>query len=113
MSDTIQALNMIVALAAQRESDADGQPAPELVGLLENIAEVAGDALEDRVKPADRTKPRKQRVYKEIVRRVAAHFCDGCDTPEGAYATEEGVREILASYDIETVDFTGRTVKIV
>ncbi len=119
MTDTIKALNEVLNIAAKRvdggngewgsqEEDSEGR-----LGLLEEIVTVAGDALEDHVKASNKAKPRKQRVYKEIVEKIAAYFCDQCDTAEGSYHTEEAIREILASYDVETVDFTGRTVKIV
>lgn len=108
MSDTIQALNEVVFKCSEREEDCGANEK-----LLEEIVEIAGDAIEDHVKASDRARPRKERVYREIVRQIAAYFCDGCDTPEGAAHTEEGVREILAAFDITTVDFTGREVKIV
>ncbi len=113
-SDTIKALNEVVSLAGQRGEKIDVDPnAEQLYELIEKIVAVAGDCLEDHVKASNRAKPRKERVNREIVRRIAAYFCDGCDTVEAAQHTEEGVREILASFDVETVDYTGRPVKIV
>ena len=108
MSDTIQALNEVVFKCSEREEDCG-----ENEKLLEQIVEIAGAALEDHVKASDRARPRKERVYKEIVARIAVNFCDVCDNPEQACNIEADVRETLASFDIETVDFTGRTVKVV
>jgi len=108
MSDTIQALNEVVFKAGEREEDCG-----ENEKLLEEIAVIAGDCIEEHVKAKFRARPRKERTYKEIVRQIAAYFCDGCDTDEGAAFAEEGVREVLAAFDIETVDFQGNTVKIV
>lgn len=113
MSDAIDALNKIVNTCSQRKIDTDDDGFAVNLDLLTQVVECAGDALEDHVKAADRRRPRKERTYKEIVRRIALFFCDGCDTAETAYYTEEGVREILMSYDIETVDYRGRRVKIV
>ena len=116
MSDSIDALNKIVHHASKRGTKPTGttdELSVILYNLLDKIVEVAGDALEDHVAARNRAKPRKERVYKEIVRRIAAYFCDGCDTAEGAAYIEEGVREVLASFDIETKDFQGNTVKIV
>ena len=117
MSDAIQALNEVVFKAGQRgevgEADKAVEREDELHILLTDISVIAGDALEDHVKAADKRKPRKERVYREIVRQIAVHFCDEVDdTTEGAFDTEVAVREILASFDITTVDFTGREVKI-
>jgi len=112
MSDSIQALNEIVSLCGQREANA-GEKTTINLGLLEKIVEAAGDCLEEHVAASNRAKPRKERVYREIVRQIAMYFCDGCDTDEGAAYTEEGVREVLAAFDITTVDFTGQEVKIV
>ena len=103
---------MIVALAAQRESDADGQPAPELVGLLENIAEVAGDAIESHESAERGNRPRRERVFRAIVEEIAVFFCDEVDTHEGAFFVEEGVRDVLREYGIQTTDAEGQKVTI-
>lgn len=110
MSDTIQALNEVVFKCSEREEDCG-----ENEKLLEQIVEIAGAAIEDHqsAKAGDRVSVRKERVYKEIVRRIAVNFCDVCDNPEQAQNIEADVRETLASFDITTVDFTGREVKIV
>ncbi len=117
MSDTIQALNEVVFKAGERGDKRTADHAHEcetkLYDLLTDISVIAGDALEVHVKAADRAKPRKTRVYKEIVEKIAVYFCDQCDTAEGSYHTEEAIRELLVSYNIKTVDYTGRTVKIV
>lgn len=122
MSDAIDALNKIVYNAGQRGQDGyqrnrdDENPQSYeeyLEGLLEFIAEVAGDSLEDHVAARDRAKPRKARVYKQIVEEIAVYFCDQVDTTEGAIFAEEGVREILVKYGINTHDFEGKEVQIV
>ena len=117
MSDSIDALNKIVALAAEREDqmgENSAKYAEQVEKVLEKIAEVAGDSLEDHVKAANRAKPRKARVYKDIVEEIAVHFCDDClDDTDHAYAVAENVREVLARYGIQTVDFQGKVVKIV
>ena len=113
MSDAIQALNEVVFKCSERGGD-DVNPedlADHRLKLLELIVEIAGDAIEDHVKASDRAKPRKERVYKEIVRKIAEYFCDQSDTLESAIDTENAIREILASFDIETVDYTGRAGK--
>ena len=117
MSDAIQALNEVVFKCSLRLNEDDKWGCCEeerdgLAALLEEITVIAGDALEEPVKATDRTKPRKERVYKEIVRRIAEYFCDQCDTPQQAVDTEREIREILASFDVEPLDFTGRPVKI-
>lgn len=112
MSDTINTLNRIVHTAGARQKAGDGANEEEFAGnlkLLEDIAEIAGDCLEDHVKA---TRPRKERVYRQIVKEIAVHFCDVCDNPEQACDIEMLVREILASYDVETTDYTDRKVKI-
>lgn len=113
MSDTINTLNRIVHTAGARQKAGDGANEEEFAGnlkLLEDIAEIAGDCLEDR---GDTTRrPRKERVYRQIVKEIAVHFCGVCDNPEQACNIEMLVREILASYDVETTDYTGRKVKI-
>ena len=119
MSDTIDALNQILGIVGRREEKQDTGESlkttkdSHLYKLLDNVAEVAGDCLEDHVKASFNPRPRKERVYREIVRQIAAYFCDPCQTVEAAQYVEEGVREILVSFDVETVDFTGRKVKIV
>jgi len=119
MSDSIDALNKIVHLGAQRNDPGElaipdfEQTAVDNFKLLEKIVIVAGDAFEDHVAARNRAKPRKERVYREIVRQIAEHFCDQVDTVEHSFDIEVAVREILAAFDIETVDFTGRAVKIV
>jgi len=115
MSDTINVLNQIVGIASKRKAAGDGANEEEFknnLDLLEKIVVAAGDCLEDHIAARDRAKPRKQRVYKEIVDSIAVYFCDQCDTEEGAYFAEDGVRNVLAAYGIETVDFEGNTVKI-
>lgn len=115
MSNTIKTLTEIVGLCGQRQEHGDGAGEEAFEAnfkLLEKVVETAGECLEDHVKAAARCQPRKERVYKEIIRRIAVHFCDVCDNPEQAFNTEEAVREILASYDIETTDYTGRKVVI-
>lgn len=81
MSDTIQALNEVIFKCSLRfggtpfdddnkwgdcEDERDG-----MFQLLEDIVEIAGDAVEDHVKASERVKPRKTRVYKEIVEKIA------------------------------------------
>lgn len=100
MSDAIDALNKVIYLTAQREGDAEGQPAPELVELLEKIAVVAGDALEDHVAARNRVKPRKQRVFKMCVEEIASIVGDDPDTPEAIYHAMECIQEVLDNYKL-------------
>lgn len=116
MSDTIQTLNEIVSLCGQRQAAGDGANEEQFTanfGLLEKVVGRAGDCLEEHIQANKRRKPRKERVYKQIVEEIAVHFCDICDNAKQAQNIEVDVREILAAYDITTVDYTGREVKIV
>lgn len=115
MSDAIKALYDITVICSKRGSDPDGDKVgPEyLTELLVQIVERAGDALEDHVVAKTGVRPLKSRVYKRIVEEIAVHFCDICDNPEQAFNIAVDVREILAAFDITTVDYTGREVKIV
>lgn len=114
MSDTINVLNQILRRCAEREQ-AGVNPEDEAdhrLKLLELIAEDAGDCLEEHTAARLRAKPRKQRVYKQILEEIAMYFCDGCDTAEGSYHTEEAIRNILIKYNITTRDIEGKVVKI-
>ncbi len=97
MSDAIDALNKIVYKAAEREEDCGANET-----LLEEISIIAGDSLEDHVRATDRAKPRKERVYKQIVDEIAPFFEDNSDleTPEGVYHICECVGEILDKYKV-------------
>ncbi len=118
MSDTINTLNRIVGIAAKRAGDAELKDcgpedlAAHRLELLEHIVEAAGDCLEEHKAASLRAKPRKQRVYKDIVEQIAVLFCDQVDTHEGAFFIEENVRDILRAFHIETKDFEGNEVKI-
>lgn len=112
MSDAIDALNKIVYNAGQRgeqgyqrNRDDDNPQSYEeyLEGLLEHIAEVAGDSLEDHVAARDRQKPRKQRVFKQCVDEIANVVQNAAmDTPEGPYYAVELIQEILEGYGVAT-----------
>lgn len=112
MSDAIQALNEVVFKAGQREDSGIGDKASpvDLQELLKDISVIAGDALEDHVKATDRAKPRKQRVYRDIVNEIAAYFVPVPDTVEGTAHVIEGVAEILKQYNVTTTDAEGRKV---
>ena len=111
MSDAIQALNEVVFKAGERgeiddainaESIEDARDvADRRFKLLDEIAVIAGDAIEDRVKAADKAKPRKARVYKQVVHEIA-HIVKGCsqDTPEGPPYALELIEEVLALYEV-------------
>ena len=106
MSDAIQALNEVVFKAGQRgevgEADDALEHEDELVTLLEEISVIAGDALEDHVKATDRAKPRKERVYREIVNQFTAIIQDcSQDTPEGPPYAIELMESVLDDYGIE------------
>ncbi len=101
MSDAIQALNEIVLKAGRRgeAEDCAEEKIPEILySLLEDISVIAGDAIENRVKA---TKPRKARVYKEIVNQFQAIIQDcSQDTPEGPPYALELMEEVLNDYGI-------------
>lgn len=96
MSDAIDALNKIVYKAAEREEDCGANET-----LLEEISVIAGDSLEDHVAARDKAKPRKERVFKEIVEQVSnlVKECDMTD-PEGTYYTLELIQELLDRYEV-------------
>jgi len=105
VSDAIQALNEVVFKAGQRGKIDDAstavEQADELHILLTEIAVIAGDALEDHVKATNRAKPRKERVYREIVRQIAAVFKDDpLSTDEGIIFASDAVQEILDAYGV-------------
>jgi hypothetical protein len=119
LSDNIQALNTVVGLAGQRErnpaveKDPNDEQLSEWRGdLLEQIAVVAGDALEEHDVSTEGNRPRRERVFRAIVEEIAVFFCDECDTAEGAFFVEEGVRDILREYGFTTTDSEGREVLI-
>ena len=114
MSDTINVLNTIIGITGKRGELGDADNAvereSELYTLLTDIAEAAGDCLEEHVAARNRAKPRKQRVYKAIVEQIAVHYCDEFD--EDYRNTCQAIREILVSFNITTKDFEDNVVKI-
>ncbi len=107
MSDTINVLNQIVGIASKRGEKPTGKTdelSVVLYGLLEQVVESAGDCLEEHVAARNRAKPRKQRVYKEIVTEISALVGDVDMTcPEGTYYCVELIQELLNRYNIEEV----------
>ncbi len=104
MSDAIQALNEVVFKAGQREDSGIGEKASpvDLQELLADISVIAGDAIENHVKAADRAKPRKERVYKDIVGQIAGIMKDDPrETPEGLVYAVELIEEVLNTYGVE------------
>ncbi len=108
MSDTIQALNAVVAKCGERveESDISGQNCKVMIDLIEEISVIAGDCLERHISAACKVKTpyRKERVNRGIVEQVAA-LIDDCDitAPEANYYTIELIQELLNRYNIEEI----------